>query len=143
MCSRAPEEIYQRYFAAGPKGDLGRSPDVLGHNMVPMFEDPEMTLALGSFTTFVFVSLNDQTKEGCGQTALLRGAHHAVEKFLRWQRDTNNHLGPEAQAGPASATRHPAAAASSTCPSPCASSSSTRPPSPRPTEEGGRGRPRS
>ena len=68
--------------------------------MTPMFEDPEMTLALGSFTAFVFVCLNDQTREGCGQTALLPGAHHAVEKFFRWQRDTNNHLGPEGPGWP-------------------------------------------
>ena len=95
-----PEEIYQRYFASGPKGDLGRSPDVIGHNMVPMFEDPEMTLGLGSFTAFVFVCLNDQTVEGCGQTALLRGGHHAVEKFFRMQRDTNNRLGPEGPGWP-------------------------------------------
>ena len=80
-----PEEIYARHFASGPKGDLGRSPDVIGHNMVPMFEDPEMTLALGSFTAFVFICLNDQTIEGRGQTAVLRGAHHAMEKFFRMQ----------------------------------------------------------
>lgn len=95
-----PEQIYQRYFASGPKGDLGRSPDVIGHNMVPMFEDPKMTLGLGSFTAFVFVSLNDQTVEGCGQTALLRGAHHEVEAFFRWQRDANNCLGPEGPGWP-------------------------------------------
>jgi hypothetical protein len=95
-----PEEIYQRYFASGPKGDLGRSPDVMGHNLVPMFEDPEMTLSLGSFTAFVFVCLNDQRVEGRGQTALLRGGHHAVEDFLRMQRDTNNHLGPEGPGWP-------------------------------------------
>lgn len=94
------EEIYHRYFAAGPKGDLGRSPDVIGHNMVPMFEDPEMTLGLGSFTAFVFVCLNDQMIEGSGQTALLKGAHHAVERFFRMQRDTNNHLGPEGPGWP-------------------------------------------
>ncbi len=95
-----PEEIYKRYFASGPKGDLGRSPDVIGHNMVPMFEDPEMTLGLGSFTAFVFVGLTDQTVEGRGQTALLRGAHHAAEKFFRMQRDTNNCLGPEGPGWP-------------------------------------------
>ncbi len=95
-----PEEIYHRYFASGPKGDLGRSPDVIGRNMVPMFEDPAMTLGLGSFTAFVFVCLNDQTVEGCGQTALLKGAHHAVEKFFRMQRDTNNRLGPEGPGWP-------------------------------------------
>ena len=90
-----PEEIYARHFASGPKGDLGRSPEVMGHNMVPMFEDPEMTLGLGSFTAFVFICLNDQTVEGRGQTAILRGAHHAMQKFFRMQYETNEHLGPE------------------------------------------------
>ncbi|HIG43714.1 MAG: hypothetical protein ABGY96_20560 [bacterium] len=94
------EEIYRRYFASGPKGDLGRSPDVMGHNSVPMFEDPEMTLGLGSFTAFAFVCLSDQTVEGCGQTALLKGAHHATEKFFQMQRDENNHLGPEGPGWP-------------------------------------------
>ncbi|MED5554709.1 MAG: hypothetical protein VX576_01730 [Pseudomonadota bacterium] len=90
-----PEEIYARHFASGPKGDLGRSPEVMGHNMVPMFEDPAMTLGLGSFTAFAFICLNDQTGEGRGQTAVLRGAHHAMEKFFRMQYETNGHLGPE------------------------------------------------
>ena len=94
------EEIYKRYIASGPKGDLGRSADVMGHNSVPLFEDPEMTLGMGSFTAFVFVCLNDQTREGCGQTALLRGAHHATEKFFRWQRDTNGCIGPEGPGWP-------------------------------------------
>ena len=43
----------------------------MGHNMVPLFEDPDMTLGLGSFTAFVIIPLNDQTREGCGQTAVL------------------------------------------------------------------------
>ena len=95
-----PDEIYRRHFASGPKGDLGRSPEVMGHNMVPLFEDPAMTLGLGSFTAFVFVCLNDQTTEGCGQTALLRGAHHDMERFFRWQYATNRHLGPEGPGWP-------------------------------------------
>ena len=94
------DDIYQRYIASGPKGDLGRSPDVIGHNMGPLFDDPEMTLGLGSFTAFVFVCLNDQTVEGRGQTALLRGAHHATEKFFRWQYETNGKLGPEGPGWP-------------------------------------------
>ncbi len=95
-----PEEIYARYIASGPKGDIGRSPEVMGHNMVPLFEDPEMTLGLGSFTAFVFVALNDQLEEGCGQTALIPGSHHEVEKFFRWQREQNGHLGPEGPGWP-------------------------------------------
>ena len=90
-----PEEIYLRHFASGPKGDLGRSPDVMGHNMVPLFQDPEMTLGLGSFTAFVIVCLNDQSREGCGQTAVIPGAHHETQKFFRMQYDANGHLGPE------------------------------------------------
>ena len=90
-----PDEIYLRHFAAGPKGDLGRSPEVMGHNMVPLFEDPEMTLGLGSFTAFVFICLNDQTVEGRGQTCLLKGAHHDMQEFFRMQYATNGHVGPE------------------------------------------------
>jgi len=90
-----PDEIYQRHFASGPKGDLGRSADVMGHNFTPMFQDPDMTLALGSFTAFLFVCLNDQTRPGCGQTSLLKGGHHVSEQFFRWQREVNGHLGPE------------------------------------------------
>jgi len=95
-----PQEIYERYIAAGPKGNLGRSAEVMGHNYTPLFQDPEMTLALGSFTAFVFVALSDQTREGCGQTSLLPGAHHASEKFFRWQYATNGHLGPEGPGWP-------------------------------------------
>ena len=94
------DEIYRRYIASGPKGDLGRSADVMGHNSVPLFEDPEMTLGMGSFTAFVFVCLNDQTREGCGQTALLKGAHHVTEKFFRWQRSVNGCIGPEGPGWP-------------------------------------------
>lgn len=94
------DEIYKRYIGSGPRGNIGRNPNVIGHNMVPMFEDPDMTLGLGSFTAFVFVCLNDQTREGCGQTSLLRGSHHEVEKFFRWQRSVNNHLGVEGPGWP-------------------------------------------
>jgi hypothetical protein len=94
------DEIYRRYIASGPKGDLGRSADVMGHNMVPLFEDPEMTLGMGSFTAFAFVCLSDQMTEGCGQTALLKGAHHATEKFFQWQRETSDRVGPEGPGWP-------------------------------------------
>ena len=93
-------ERYNHYITSGPKGDIGRSPEVMGHNSVPLFEDPEMTLGMGSFTAFVFVCLNDQTKPGCGQTALLKGAHHVTEKFFQWQRSVNGHIGPEGPGWP-------------------------------------------
>ncbi|MCY4057260.1 MAG: hypothetical protein OXG44_04585, partial [Gammaproteobacteria bacterium] len=95
-----PEEIYNHYITSGPKGDIGRSPEVMGHNSVPLFEDPDMTLGMGSFTAFAFVCLSDQTREGCGQTALLRGAHHITEKFFQWQRSVNDCIGPEGPGWP-------------------------------------------
>lgn len=98
--SGTPDERYHHYISSGPKGDIGRSPEVMGHNSVPLFEDPEMTLGNGSFTAFVFVCLNDQTREGCGQTSVLRGAHHETEKFFQWQRAQGNCMGPEGPGWP-------------------------------------------
>ena len=95
-----PDDVYKMYISSGPKGDIGRSPEVMGHNSVPLFEDPEMTLGMGSFTAFVFVCLNDQTREGCGQTALLRGAHHETQKFFRWQYEQGGRVGPEGPGWP-------------------------------------------
>jgi hypothetical protein len=95
-----PDEIYHRYFAAGPRGDLGRSAAVMGHNFTPMVQDPERTLGLGSFTAFVFVSLSDQSRDGCGQTALVPRSHHAVERFFQWQRSQGDRLGPEGPGWP-------------------------------------------
>ena len=94
------EEIYYRYIATGPKGDLGRSADVMGHNFVPLFEDPEMKLGMGSFTAFVFVCLNDQTQPGCGQTSVIKGAHHKTQEFFRWQAEQGDRMGPEGPGWP-------------------------------------------
>jgi hypothetical protein len=95
-----PDEIYRRYIASGPKGDLGRSADVIGHNLVPLFQDPELSLSLGSFNVFAFVSLNDQTREGCGQTMVVPGSHHALERFYRWQFEQTGCIGPEGPGWP-------------------------------------------
>ena len=38
------------------------SPSILGSNRVPLWEDPQKRLSTGSFTSFVFVCLNDQTQ---------------------------------------------------------------------------------
>ena len=136
------DDIYQRYIASGPKGDLGRSPDVIGHNMGPLFDDPEMTLGLGSFTAFVFVCLNDQSVEGRGQTALLRGAHHATEKFFRWQYETNGKLGPEGPGWPRPTTKRPIDADSFTCLMPYEINLSTKPRSRHLMERSGQGQPK-
>ncbi|MEM7080060.1 MAG: hypothetical protein AAF513_15670 [Pseudomonadota bacterium] len=90
-----PEEIYRRMIATGPRGDIGRSADVIGSNTDPLFQDPDMTLAVGSFTAFVIVALNDQTEEGVGQTAVVPGGHRVLEAYYRWQLEQDGRVGPE------------------------------------------------
>ena len=68
---------------------------VLGANMTPLFQNPECTLSLGSFTAFVGVALNDQTEFGRGNLCLLKGIHEHVEEFFRMQRDSGGVVGPE------------------------------------------------
>jgi hypothetical protein len=76
----------------------GRSCEVVGENGgVPLFNDPDCTLGIGSFTAFVFACLNDQMKEGCGQTALLRGAHHSAERYYQMQSDSGGIVGIEGE----------------------------------------------
>lgn len=59
-----------------------------------------MTLAVGSFTAFVIVCLNDQMIEGCGQTAVVPGGHRVLEGFYRWQDEQNGNVGPEGPGWP-------------------------------------------
>jgi hypothetical protein len=79
-----PEKIYHHMISSGPKGDIGRCADVIGTNSDPLFQDPEMTLSVGSFTAFVIVAINDQTKPGVGQTAIVPGGHRVLESFYGW-----------------------------------------------------------
>ena len=67
----------------------------IGANKTPFFQDQACTLALGSFTAFVGVALNDQTEFGRGNLCLLKGAHEEVEQFFRMQRNTGGVVGPE------------------------------------------------
>ncbi|MDA0788858.1 MAG: hypothetical protein O2780_05285 [Proteobacteria bacterium] len=94
------EEVYRQMIARGPKGDIGRSADVIGSNMVPLFQDREMTLSVGSCTAFAIVPLNDQTIEGCGQTAVVPGGHHVLEQYYRWQDHQGGVVGPEGPGWP-------------------------------------------
>ena len=95
-----PEEIYRRLIASGPRGDIGRSADVIGSNTDPLFQDPDMSLAVGSFTAFVIVALNDQTRGGAGQTAVVPGGHRILEAYYRWQFEQNGCIGPEGPGWP-------------------------------------------
>mmetsp|Transcript_8485 Transcript_8485/g.22225 ORF Transcript_8485/g.22225 Transcript_8485/m.22225 type:complete len:404 (-) Transcript_8485:329-1540(-) len=94
------EDIYERWLASGPKGDIGRCAEVVGHNNVPLFMDPEMTLGVSSFTCFVCVACSDQLEEGVGQTMVVPGGHFALERFFRWQASQGAALGPEGPGWP-------------------------------------------
>ena len=72
----------------------------MGANKTPFFQDPACTLSLGSFTAFVGVALNDQTRFGRGNLCLLKGAHEEVEAFFRRQRDAGGKVGPEGPGWP-------------------------------------------
>ena len=77
----------ETYGKDGPPTSMGPA------GGAPLFQDPGKTLAIGSFTAFVGVCLNDQTKPGKGQFAVRRGAHEAVEAFFRMQRDAGGVMG--------------------------------------------------
>jgi hypothetical protein len=94
------DEIYREMIAKGPRGDIGRSADVIGSNTDPLFQDPDMTLAVGSFTAFVIVPLNDQMTPGCGQTAVVPGGHRVLEEYYRWQNAQSGKIGPEGPGWP-------------------------------------------
>ena len=78
----------EQFFGAGDA-------TVRGSNMTPLFQDRACKLSLGSFTAFVGVALNDQTKFGRGNLCLLKGVHEDVEAFFRMQRDSGGVVGPE------------------------------------------------
>ncbi len=72
----------------------------IGGNRTPLFQDPDCKLSVGSFTAFAGVALNDQPEFGYGNFAVLKGAHHEVEKFFQWQRDQGDIIGPEGPGWP-------------------------------------------
>ena len=82
-----------RHFGKGDATEMGA-------NKTPFFQDPACTLALGSFTAFVGVALNDQTEFGRGNLCLLRSAHEEVEAFFRMQSAAGGKIGPEGPGWP-------------------------------------------
>ena len=55
--------------------------------------DAAETVAVKPFRHFVFVSLNDQTQLGCGQTHVLSEGHLAMTEFFKWQLATCGKVG--------------------------------------------------
>ena len=48
-----------------------------------------------NFTALLGIPLSDQMVEGAGNLGLLRGAHHPMSEFFRYQRDAGGPLGPD------------------------------------------------
>ena len=76
-----PESDPARPEDFGPGGSRGRHAMNFGSNFGVLFQDRECTISTGSFTLFAVACLNDQREPGSGQFAVLRGCHHAMEKF--------------------------------------------------------------
>jgi hypothetical protein len=79
---------------------FGPNDDRRGANDGQLWQDPERTISLGSYTALVGVALNDQTVPGNGQLGVLRGMHEEVEAAFRMQRDAGGVIGPEGPGWP-------------------------------------------
>lgn len=61
---------------------------------------PEHNTNISCFTALVAVALSDQRSIGVGNLGLLKGGHHKMEAFFRWQREQGGPLGPEGPGWP-------------------------------------------
>ncbi|MCZ6616529.1 MAG: hypothetical protein O7E57_00240 [Gammaproteobacteria bacterium] len=79
---------------------FGENDNRRGSNDGQLWQDPDQTISLGSYTALVGVALNDQRQPGNGQFAVLEGMHEAVEAAFRMQRDSGGPIGPEGPGWP-------------------------------------------
>lgn len=79
---------------------FGENDERRGTNDGQLWQDPDKTIALGSYTALVGVALNDQRQPGNGQLAVLKGMHEEVEAAFRMQRDSGAGIGPEGRGWP-------------------------------------------
>lgn len=66
----------------------------IGVNSVPKTH-PGVGANIANFTALVGVALSDQRREGAGNLAVLKGAHHHMAAFFRAQREAGGPLGPD------------------------------------------------
>ena len=79
---------------------FGDNDERRGTNDGQLWQDPDRTISLGSYTALVGVALNDQRQPGNGQFAVLKGMHEEVEAAFRMQRDAGGPIGPEGPGWP-------------------------------------------
>ena len=83
-----------------PAPYFGENDDRRGSNDGQLWQDPDRTISLGSYSALVGVALNDQSIPGRGQFAVLKGMHEEVESAFRLQRDAVGVIGPEGPGWP-------------------------------------------
>jgi hypothetical protein len=105
--TESPEdlELFQKHYMKYIQGHSmnkipGRHAENIGVNGGMMFQDPDLSLTTGSFTLFAVACLNDQSEVGRGQFSVLRGCHHAMEKFYQMQIEEGGIVGPEGPGWP-------------------------------------------
>ena len=91
--------IHQRTDRPMNESERKRWSREAGTNSVPKY-NPEHRANIRNFTVLIGVALSDQRTEGVGNLGLLKGAHHAIEEFFRWQRDAGGPLGPDGPGWP-------------------------------------------
>ena len=79
---------------------FGENDERRGSNDGQLWQDPDRTISLGSYSALVGIALNDQSVPGRGQFAVLKGMHETVEAAFRFQRDTGGVIGPEGPGWP-------------------------------------------
>ncbi len=79
---------------------FGEDDELRGTNDGQLWQNPERTISLGSYTALVGICLNDQTKPGGGQLGVMRGMHEVAEEAFRRQRDAGGVIGPEGPGWP-------------------------------------------
>ncbi|MDA0790540.1 MAG: phytanoyl-CoA dioxygenase family protein [Proteobacteria bacterium] len=63
-------------------------------------EYPDYGTNITNFTALVGIALSDQRVEGVGNLGLLKGAHHRIGEFFRYQRAQGGPLGPDGPGWP-------------------------------------------
>ena len=79
---------------------FGENDERRGTNDGQLWQDPDRTISLGSYTALVGVALNDQLTPGNGQLAVLKGMHEEVQAAFRMQRDSGGPIGQEGPGWP-------------------------------------------
>jgi hypothetical protein len=97
---RLPSEITADGLPIDRESIFGENDEVIGSNAGVVWQDPDRTISVGSYTAIVGVALNNQLTPGKGQFGVLRGMHEDVEASFQMQRDAGGPVGPEGPGWP-------------------------------------------